>query len=56
MISKPGIAAKMFEILGKNNINIKYISTSEIKISCVIDKDHADSAQQILHQHFELNT
>lgn len=56
MISKPGIAAEMFDALGQENINIKYISTSEIKISCVIEKHHADKAQAILHSHFNLNS
>ena len=54
MISKPGVAAKMFETLGKNCINIKLISTSEIKISCAIDEDQAEKALQLLHTAFEL--
>ena len=39
MRNQPGIAAKMFECLSKNKINIEVISTSEIKISVLIDKD-----------------
>ena len=54
MISKPGIAAKMFSELGKANINILRITTSEIKISCAISRDNADSALAILHKAFEL--
>lgn len=55
MISKPGIAAKMFEVLGKNGINIRLISTSEIKISCAIDRSNAKKALQLLHTAFELD-
>lgn len=52
MISKPGVAAKMFEILGKNKINIEMISTSEIKISCLIAKSKIELAVKKLHQSF----
>lgn len=55
MISKPGVAAKMFKALGDASINIKRISTSEIKISCMIDRDQAHKALEILHTTFELN-
>ncbi|RAP37290.1 aspartate kinase [Candidatus Marinamargulisbacteria bacterium SCGC AAA071-K20] len=55
MISKPGIAAQMFEALGKENINIKRITTSEIKISCAIDRKEAKKALAILHKEFELH-
>ena len=54
MISRPGIAAKMFSVLGENNINIELISTSEIKISCVIDSSEGKRAVQLLHDAFEL--
>ncbi|HDM37446.1 MAG TPA: aspartate kinase, partial [Candidatus Omnitrophica bacterium] len=47
MRSYPGVAAKMFGALGKNKINIEMISTSEIKISCVIEKDRAEEAVRI---------
>eukprot|EP01047_Picozoa_sp_COSAG01_P000146 COSAG01_NODE_2_length_63927_cov_1357.611941_31_plen_409_part_00 len=56
MISKPGVAASMFNTLGKNKINIKNISTSEIKISCVIDRKDAENAQNILHDTFNLDS
>ncbi len=55
MRSHAGVAAKMFEILGKNRINIEMISTSEIKISCVVKLASADKAVKLLHQEFELN-
>ncbi len=55
MISKPGVAAEMFTTLGENNINIKLISTSEIKISCAIDEKSADTALKLLHEVFKLN-
>lgn len=54
MISRPGIAARMFSILGQNNINILRITTSEIKISCAIYKEHLDKAIELLHKEFEL--
>ncbi|NDC82592.1 aspartate kinase [bacterium] len=55
MISKPGIAAKMFRVLADNSINIKLISTSEIKISCAIDRKEARRALRLLHHAFELD-
>ena len=55
MISKPGVAATMFSALGEAGINIKHISTSEIKISCVIDRKDAEKAQNLLHETFELD-
>ncbi len=54
MITKPGIAAKMFSALGKAKINIKRITTSEIKISCAIDREHSQKAMEVLHQEFDL--
>jgi aspartate kinase len=53
MISQPGVAAKMFETLGKAGINIELISTSEIKISCVVQKKEAHKAVRMLHKAFE---
>ncbi len=55
MISKPGIAARMFSALGKNGININLISTSEIKISCAIARSDAKHALALLHTEFELD-
>ncbi|MBU3819046.1 MAG: aspartate kinase [Candidatus Faecalibacterium intestinavium] len=49
MQSHSGVAASMFEALSNNNINIHMISTSEIKISCIIDRDEADRAVIAIH-------
>ena len=49
MQSHSGVASKMFEALSNNNINIKMISTSEIKISCIIDREDADKAVSSIH-------
>ena len=49
MQSHSGVASKMFEALSNNNINIKMISTSEIKISCIIARDDADKAVSAIH-------
>jgi aspartate kinase len=54
MKSHPGIAAEMFEALAAHHINIGMISTSEIKISVVIDLKDADKAAGVLHEKFEL--
>ena len=55
MIDRPGIAAKMFDTLAKENINIKMISTSEIKISCLVEKKYSNQAAQALCKVFELD-
>ena len=49
MQSHFGVAAKMFEALSENQINIQMISTSEIKISCIIDRNDADKAVSAIH-------
>lgn len=54
MVSHFGVAAKMFETLAKNKINIMMISTSEIKVSCVVDIKHAELAIRVLHDAFNL--
>jgi aspartate kinase len=54
MRSHPGVAAKVFEVLGGEEINIEMISTSPIKISCVISADRVPDAVRVLHQAFEL--
>lgn len=54
MRSHAGVAAAMFETLGKNKINIEMISTSEIKISCVVKKNDAEKAVKLLHDKFKL--
>jgi aspartate kinase len=54
MQNHPGVAAKMFEILAQGDIPIELVSTSEIKVSCLIAKDHNQKAVQALHRGFEL--
>jgi aspartate kinase len=54
MRSHPGVAAKVFRTLGTNGINIEMISTSPIKISCVIDAAKVPEAVKALHEAFEL--
>lgn len=54
MRSHAGVAAKMFTALANEGINIMMISTSEIKISCVIDDKYAELAVRVLHDTFEL--
>jgi aspartate kinase len=54
MRSHPGVAAKVFETLGQQKINIEMISTSPIKISCVIDSERVPDAVKALHAAFEL--
>ena len=55
MRSHPGVAAKVFGVLAREGVNIDMISTSPIKISCVIDRDRVDDAVQVLHSAFELS-
>ena len=55
MKSHPGVAAKMFEVLAKEQINIQMISTSEIKISCAISENELKQAVSALHKAFELD-
>jgi aspartate kinase len=55
MRSHSGVATKMFEILARENVNLKMISTSEIKISCVIDEKYTELAVRVLHDAFELD-
>lgn len=55
MISNPGVAAKMFSVLAKEGIFVKMVSTSEIKVSCVIDEVHMIKAANILHEAYELD-
>jgi aspartate kinase len=55
MISNPGVAAKMFEVLAENQIQIKMVSTSEIKVSAVVEEKHMLKAVEVLHQVFGLN-
>lgn len=54
MKTYPGVAAKMFEVLAENGINLEMISTSTIKISCVIRRQHVETAVKALHAAFQL--
>ena len=55
MRSHSGVAAKMFKVLADEGINIDMISTSEIKISCVVRADRGKDALRALHSAFELD-
>jgi aspartate kinase len=55
MRSHPGVAAKVFSVLASEGINIEMISTSPIKISCVISRSRVEQAVQALHSAFELS-
>ncbi len=50
-----GVASKMFSALAKENINIMMISTSEIRISCIIEEKYTELAVRVLHSAFELD-
>lgn len=54
MRSHAGVATRMFAVLAKNNINIGMISTSEIKVSVVIDEKYTELAVRVLHEEFGL--
>jgi aspartate kinase len=54
MRSHSGVAARMFSALAKEGINIMMISTSEIKISCVIEAKYTELAVRVLHEAFEM--
>ena len=54
MVSNPGVAAKMFEVLAANNIQIKMVSTSEIKVSAVVEEKNMLKAVEALHEAFGL--
>ncbi len=54
MRSHSGVAARMFECLGQNSINIQLVSTSEIKIAVIVDEKDAERAAQLIHAEFGL--
>jgi aspartate kinase len=56
MRTHAGVAQKMFETLAKENINIMMISTSEIKVSCVIEEKYTELAVRVLHNVFGLDS
>ncbi len=55
MQNHPGVASQMFELLAQNEINIELITTSEIKISCLISQSQLNQAVQCLHKGFGLD-
>ena len=55
MITNPGVAAKMFRVLSENEFNIQMIATSEIKVSCILNKEGAKDAVVALHTAFDLD-
>jgi aspartate kinase len=55
MRSHPGVSATMFEVLAAAGINIEMISTSSIRLSCVVRADRVEDAVRLLHQAFELS-
>jgi len=52
MAASPGVAAAFFEVLHENDINVILVSTSEIKISVLIDEHKAETAMQVVHDKF----
>ena len=56
MKTNPGVAATVFETLARDGINIEMISTSAIRISCVVPEDKVEQAVQVLHSAFGLDT
>jgi aspartate kinase len=54
MLGQPGTAARMFEALAQHQINIQMITTSEIKVSCVVDQEQGVTALQAIHKAFGL--
>jgi aspartate kinase len=55
MQNTPGYAARMFKVLSDEGINIQLISTSEIRITCIIDESRVKDAARALHKAFELD-
>ena len=55
MITTPGVTYRMFNALAKKNINIQVISTSEIKISVLVNRKNLKKAVDVLHKEFRLD-
>ena len=55
MKSHPGVSAKAFEVLAASGVNIEMISTSSIRITCVVRAEQVEQAVQALHEAFELD-
>jgi aspartate kinase len=56
MKTNPGVAAKMFETLAASGVNIEMISTSSIRISCVVRSDRVEEGVRALHSAFDLDS
>lgn len=56
MRSHSGVASKMFQTLAQEGVNIQMISTSEIKVSCIVDAKYTELAVRVLHEAFDLGT
>lgn len=56
MVSHPGVAAKMFDVISREGVSIKMVSTSEIKVSCVIEGTNLERVVQALHTAYGLDT
>jgi aspartate kinase len=56
MVSNPGVAAQMFQTISGLGVNIKMVSTSEIKVSCVIDAEPLNDVVRALHTAYGLDT
>ncbi|NMO96870.1 aspartate kinase [Paenibacillus lemnae] len=56
MVSHPGVAAQMFDVISKQDVSIKMVSTSEIKVSCVIEGSNLEGVVQALHTAYGLDT
>jgi aspartate kinase len=55
LVGRPTIAARLFAVLGNAGINIKMISSSEMKITCVVSREEADTAVKLIHDTFQLD-
>jgi aspartate kinase len=55
MVGQPGVAAKLFKVLGAAGINIKMIASSEKKLTCVVSREQAERAAQLIHDAFDLS-
>jgi len=55
MATQSGVAEKMFHVLAEKGINIQMISTSEIKISVLVDREHSQEALRVVHEAFQLD-
>lgn len=56
MRNHPGVASRFFQVLAEQNVPIHLVTTSEIKISAVIDSENLQRAAQVMHARFELDT